>query len=465
MDISKIQSILPATADSLWQYGTFIGIVALMLVYFSVAGWYKQTYGQFTSSPYSIAQLLTIRRSDLSSAIDPLVSNNNSVCRKIMDKNGIYSRINTKNSALVNWRPLTVRLTGYLGGNISARDGVFDMDKGVQLALSQGARAFVLDIDYLEDAPCEPVLVYRDPQGYMRSLHTGSVKDGCTSLANRAFQTNYDPVIVIVYIHRLPPGINQKSSFFKGIAASLKPLSTYHLGSSDQGDYHNCKLEDQLFTSPITNFQKNFIVLTNYNTTTLPATPNPSDNLDFWTNARIYQDPSGLSSSLGSVTGPVPTGQIAYATAGESQQLLKIPSANQANYTQTSANTFKIALGDIAYSYSVNDLSMLMNTLGIQCVPIDVVGLSASKQHLNTIKTLGTRQPSDLMSLSNPTNPADPLSFWAYSGWSRKNIIEGFDNPPPVISTPILGYVIPTPTVPKKPSASMNSNGGLVNIA
>lgn len=465
---------IPTSTSPLWQYGTLVLIIVLMLAYFSVAFWYKQAYGQFTSKKESIQNLLTIRRSVLGH-IDRLVQNNESVCNNIINKVGPYAIIPTIKmkkgdpTAIVNWRPLTVRLTGHLGGINTARDGVFDMDKGVQLALSQGARAFVFDIDYLEEAPCQPVIVHRDANGYMRSLHTGSIKDACKSLTNRAFEINYDPVLVIVYIRRLPEGSKQKDAFFKNIAASLEPLSIYHLGSNEQGDYHNCKNEDKLFTSPITTFQKKFIVLTNYNTTLLPTTQNPKDNLDFWTNARIYQDPSGLSSTLGSVTGPTPLGQMAYATVGESIQLLKIPSATQANYLDGTSNTFHISMTDVEYTYTNNDLLMLLNTLGVQCIPMDVVALSALKEHENTIKIRDTVPPNStpLQALSVGLNVNDPLSFWAKAGWSRKFIItEGFENPSPVVlPKPIPGYIIPKPVIAKRPPPSTNSNGGLVNIA
>ena len=457
--------------DNIWKYGIGILIFLLMFAYLGVAFWYSRAYGQFRSTPDSISQLLTIRRSDLSNTVDTLTQNTSSVCGQLINKSGVYARILNTQTALVNWRPLTVRLTGYLGGIDNARDGVFDMDKGIQLSLAQGARAFVFDIDYLNNAPCQPVLIHRDPQGYMRSLHTGSIKDGCRSLSNRAFQNNYDPVIVIVYIRRLPSGPKQQDLFFKSIAASLDPLSMYHLGSNEQGDFHNCKMEDNLFTSPITSFQKKFIVLTNYNTNSLSSTPNPKDNLDFWTNCRIYQDPSGISSTLGTVTGPVPNGKIAYATAGDYKQLLNIPTANQANYREgnagASANTFKIALGNIEYSYTHSDLTLLLNTLGIQCVPMDVVRLSAAPEHANTLTILRRTPPTKVSSLADPLNTKDPLSFWAYSGWSMKYLKgqEGFENPSPVPSTPITGYIIPKPIVPKKPSPSTNSNGGLVNIA
>jgi len=401
-----------------------IVILALSVVYFWLAFWYRQKYSQYRSTPESVKLLQTIRKEILSSKIDPLTQNTNSVCSKLLNKKDLYALINPDSTALVNWRPLTVRLTGYLGGMNTSYDGVFDMTKGTQLALSQGARAFVFDIDYLDVSPCKPVIINRDDAGYMRSLHTGSIKEACQALANKAFETNYDPVIVIVYIRRLPEGDQQKANFLGAIAQALNPLSRYHLGSTEQGNFHSCLSESILFTSPITNYQKKFIVLTNYDTTALPAKSNPKDSLNFWTNARIYRDPSGLSSTLGDVTPVPPPSPPPYAQVGSAIQYMNISKADQNAFiqgtTSASANTFKIALGAVKYSFSTAELTILLNQLGIQCVPIDVVALSALPKHEDTIKNAVKTVPAKLSDLTEPTNKDDPLSFWAYSGWSRK---------------------------------------------
>ena len=453
-------------------YATPIILVALMLIHFWMAFWYKQKYGQYRSTPESVKLLQTIRRQQLSTAIDPLVPNVKSVCKKLLNGSDAYALISPNATALVNWRPLTVRLAGYLGGISSTYDGVFDMTKGTQLALAQGARAFVFDIDYLDTSPCNPVIINRDDGGYMRSLHTGSIKEACQTLKNKAFETNYDPVIIIVYMRRLPSGTQQKASFLSAIAQQLNPLSMYHLGSTEQGNFYNCLSESILFLSPITNYQKKFIVLTNYDTTTLPSSQNPTDNLNFWTNARIYRDPSGLSSSLGDVTPPPPPSPPAYAQVGSAKQLLNIGKADQNAYIQgtttSSANTFKIALGAVDYSFSTAELTIMLNQLGIQCVPIDVVALSALPKHEDTIKNANKTATAQLSDLAMATNPDDPLSFWAYSGWSRKLLK---DEPSisstntPVTTPQIQGYIVPKPTIPTAPSAATNSQGGLVSIA
>jgi hypothetical protein len=452
-----------ASPDAAWKIGIPVLFVLLAIMYFTMSLWYKNQYGLFRSEPDSINDLLAIRRQFLQSRIGPLTASYNSVCSALLGKQGVYRQITEDKTALVNWRPLTVRMTGYLGGDKTVRDGVFDMNVGIQLALHCGARCFIFDIDYMEKKPCEPRLIHRDDQGIMRSLHTGSIKDGMEALHRMAFNTNYDPVIVVVYFRRLPPGKKQQDSFIKATAAALGPLSTFHLGSTEKGNFHNCRSENHLFTSEITNFQKKFIVLCNYNTNLLPPTPNPKDNLDFWTNARLYVDPSGTSAMLGPVTASVPNGQVAYAKVGSTQQLLQVPADATANYNTGTSNTFTIAIGSMEDTFTTAQMSTLLNTLGIQSVPIDVLRLAAEPEHVKTL----TNPPgaNSVADLSNATNPKDPLSFWTHAGWSRKRIIEGFEDMKPVpVAANIPGFVIPKAVVPKKPPPSTNSNGGLVNI-
>ena len=457
-----------ASPDVVWKIGIPVLLILLAIMYFSMSFWYKNQYGLYRSETDSINNLLTIRRKFLQENIGPLTPSYNSICSELLRKRGLYSQITDDKTAIVNWRPLTIRMAGYLGGHKTVRDGVFDMNAGIQLAIHCGARCFIFDIDYLDNRPCEPRLIHRDEQGVMRSLHTGTIKDGMTALHNMAFNNNYDPVIVVIYLRRIPLGKKQQNSFFTSIASALDPLSTYHLGSTEKGNFHNCRSESHLFTSEITNFQKKFIVICNYNTNLLPHTSNPKDNLDFWTNARLYVDDSGKSSSLGSVTTTVPNGQIAYAKIGATQQLLQVPpdatgSPSTTNYKTSASNTFTIAMGSIEDTFTTAQLSTLLNTLGIQSVPLDVLRLASVKAHVKTLTD--PPPPENLSALSNATNPEDPLSFWTYAGWSRKLIVEGFEDIKPVpVAAKIPGFIIPKPVVPKKPPPSTNSNGGLVNI-
>ena len=496
----------------------FLGLMAIY--YFSIGLWYKYTKGKYRANPLSYNGLISIQQAVISTALGSTYpsasgtpSNGSSVCKALIEKYpSVFGTIvapTTSNigdaRALLNWRPLTVRLPGYLNGQNGPADGVFSQPFGVDAALTLGARGFFFDIDYEDASPCVPFIIFRDDSGIKRSLNNGNIKDAMTELASKAFNTNYDPVLVIIYLRRVPPGAQQQSNFFGAIANALNPLAQYHLGQTDKGNFHNCRSESILFTSPITDYQKKFIILTNYDTSKLPSRKNPVDNLDYWTNARIYQDPSGISPSLGSVLVTAPPAPTAVAFVGHIDHLLNIGTKDQPAYQAQSSGKFCIAIGSPDFAYSPAQIALLMNTLGIQCVPLDLIGLGISANHIATMKLAQTPATNftslaKLDNMYNLTNEKDILSFWTYTGWSMKMINsgttvgptaaptaapataappttkkesfqdykdykEGFEEAAPVPpATPIPGFIIPKPVAPKQPSAKMNSNGGLVSI-
>jgi hypothetical protein len=471
----------------------FLGIMAV--IYFIIAI-------SFFNIPKDISQVVNMQQIAISNALGTTypsaagsASNGKSICATLSASpipapfdtitSNANSRIGDARS-LLNWRPLTVRLAGYINGPNGPMDGVFSPAFGINAALTLGARGFFFDIDYEEATPCIPTIMFRDDSGIKRSLNNGIINEAMTELASKAFTTNYDPVLIIVYLRRIPPGKNQQSKFFGVIASSLNPLSQYHLGQTDKGNFHNCRSESLLFTSPITEYQKKFIVITNYDTSKLPSQRNPKDSLHYWTNARIYQDPNAVSIGLGSVTAPAPSAPTAVASIGHVDHLLNIGTKDQTAYQTQSSARFSIAIGSPDFAFTPAQVAKLMNTLGIQCVPLDVIGLGISGNHIETIRLgnamnrfpppAGPNAWTSLDKMYNLTNEKDILSFWTYTGWSMKMINagtqgfqdykEGFEEAAPIPpATPIAGFIIPKPVPPKQPSPKMNSNGGLVTIS
>jgi len=186
--IEKIKSImtsLPDTSNRLWQVGSFVFLLIIMIIHLLIGIVYHYKYGQFSSAPSSVANLLSIRNQRLS-AISFLPRVSKSVSSEL-GGNPVYRSISTEKLSLYNWRPLTVRLAGYLGGIHGPMNGVFDMETGIKYALDQGARAFIFEIDYLEVAPCIPVIMYRDSGGTLRSLNNGSIQKACETINKYAF--------------------------------------------------------------------------------------------------------------------------------------------------------------------------------------------------------------------------------------------------------------------------------------
>ena len=76
-------------------------------------------------------------------------------------------------------------------------------------------------------------------------------------------------------------------------------------------------------------------------------------------------------------------------------------------------------------------METLLNILGVQCVPLDVLSLGTNPNHaaanaeILRIKPITT--PGFLrvdLSTDNSESKKDPLSYWYYAPWSFKNIVE-----------------------------------------
>ena len=435
--MGAIQSIVQyKIPDLYWQWGILIFLILLMTTYGGFAFWFYQKNSMFTETPNSIATLLSVRRNALGSipAASFVSVTANLPTANLPTVTGgqpPWSLMNVLNQALYNWRPLTVRLVGYLGGSNGLENGVFDMNFGVTSALKLGARCFLFDIDYLEVAPCRPLLLYRDKTGYKRSLNSGSILEGMTALSNIAFTNNTDPILIILYLHRVPPGNKQKERFFLNLAQSLKPLATKHLGELNGNKYFSCGKERDLFESPITTYRQKFIVCVNYDTSQLGATTNPTDNLHYWNNARIYQDPQGIDATLGSVTPSVPDNTLARIKVASTDQIINTAVSERAGYATGCSSVFTISLAPPEYEYTNAKMETLLNILGVQCVPLDVLSLGTNPNHaaanaeILRIKPITTPGFSRVdLSTDNSTSKKDPLSYWYYAPWSFKNIVE-----------------------------------------
>jgi hypothetical protein len=110
----------------------FLGVMSI--VYFSFGANYALSKGKYRATPPSYNPLIVIKQNAISTALGTATgsatsgpSNGTSITRELTKspKTLPLSLLSTSTLGLVNWRPLTVRLPGYLGGDTSADDGVF----------------------------------------------------------------------------------------------------------------------------------------------------------------------------------------------------------------------------------------------------------------------------------------------------------------------------------------------------
>lgn len=415
-----IANIILFSTYSLTPYILTVELFTILFLVFTIIS--REYQSLHTSAPNSVMILLNARNQTLGKSIDTLAPNITSVSNGILTKTVPYNHatINDSNITLLNWAPLTVRLAGYLGGLTSVSNGVFDMANGIKYALHLGARSFIFDIDYLDTAPCQPVLIHRNVSKTKVSINTGSIRDGMQALNDKAFTNNYDPVIIVLYLHDIPDGKKQRESFFTAIANAMKPISANHLGLTDGGNFHNCGSESIVFTSNITDFQKKFIVICNYDTTQIPKKSNPKDNLHFWVNARLWQNINS-SSTIGSVTTTAPAGTNIYATVGSTSDFLSLTTTARSSFPSTNNNIYTIALGPVEETLSMANVTVLLVALGIQSIPMDVIRLGEHPNHTAALAAAARIRPLSLNAIVAPPNLTDQLGYWIWAGYYRFN--------------------------------------------
>jgi hypothetical protein len=173
---------------------------------------------------------------------------------------------------LVNFYSLACRYTGYIG---PVNEGYFDPDLAIQLAVNAGCRTFILEIDYLNECKGEavkyfPRLVVRDAQNKLRikynsnlpicnsALHS-NIRDVCEKINYYAFapsaQNASDPVIIVLYFLRQPPGSYKSKTvldYYSNVAKALSPFQNRLLKNElDGGTYYRQSQEGKLLINNI----------------------------------------------------------------------------------------------------------------------------------------------------------------------------------------------------------------------
>lgn len=218
--------------------------------------------------------------------------------------------------AFVNYYALGCRFTGYLG---PMNNGYYDVDIGVQTAVNAGCRVFVLEIDYIDSCETDvfyPRITIRDSQGKLamnrdsieplcNSAQASSIRDVCDKINFYAFsscQNNTDPVVVVLYFVRQPPGAyNSKVvlDFFANVAKSLSPLKDRLLKNEiNGGTYYRQKQEGQLLINNLDTYNDKVLIFSNANTNGFREMQYPiNEDLDYMVNLRLSytQQPLGVT--------------------------------------------------------------------------------------------------------------------------------------------------------------------------
>jgi hypothetical protein len=325
-------------------------------------------------------------RETLVARIDPIASKRRGI--DDMLSNGTKD-MPEHEQCLVNFHVLATRFTGFIGPN---GQNYFDPEIAIPYALKAGCRSFIYEIDYLEDCVGNgeqfdyyPKLVIRDIHGRL-IVNPATSEPQCVSdrtstifkvsriLRDNAFsstiQNSTDPLIVVLFIHRLPPtertGNKRLLTFFSRIAKGLQPLADKTIDSILQGGiYSRQKQESALLINNIRTYEGRVLVFCNADTSAFRDAKYPqNEDLDFLVNLRLTYKQTQLGCTSN------PTG----ASFGgiETVESFKVVPPDQVTNTCNDLKLrWTVALSqDSLKAVDKNAFDKLTNTYGVHCVPI-----------------------------------------------------------------------------------------------
>ena len=303
---------------------------------------------------------------------------------------------------LINFYVLGCRLTGYLG---PMNNGYFDANTAVQYAVKAGCRAFVLDIDFVEQCmSCDqttytPYLVVRKGTGtgnensdYLvnwngelcKNINQTTVDKVCTAINNFAFssetcQNSTDPVIIVLNFLRMPDLTDRCSlknlNYYSQVAKALQVFGTRLYQQAANGNYFRQLQPDQLLLNKITDYNGKVLIFNNTDTTGFdPSVCNnipkyePKDDLNYYTNLQLHYSMRQLG---------VTDNTAGNGVLDSADEYKNIPVSESATYKMNTTNKWTMCLPsnpltpvpETTYTY-------ITDTFGVHCVPISLFDTS-----------------------------------------------------------------------------------------
>jgi hypothetical protein len=321
-------------------------------------------------------------------------------------------------------------------------NGYLDIDIAIQNAVNAGCRMFVLEIDYFNDCTSPdskyyPRLVVRDKQGkliinpvslvpFCDTSSKSTISDVCNKINFYAFasscQNASDPVIIVLYFLRQPPGSYKSSAvldYFSHVATAISSAFSTRLLTNELqgGTFYRQKQESNLLIGNITNYSGKVLIFNNANTNGFREVQSyaSTDDLDFLTNLRL----SYTQTSLG-ITDNSTTTQGILETA---EDYMAIPSDRVDDFIESIKQKWTICLSSDP-SIPVGDKSYkkITSDFGVNCIPICIF------------------DDANKFMFSDGT-------FKTYSFIPKKKP---------------LRYIKPAIAIPAEPNPSMNANGGIL---
>ena len=402
----------------------FLGIGGLVALIFVIAYYaIQKTDIQDTTSNHKLEAPYKTQVETLSKKYSPVASARRPVSDLLA--NGVMPE---EQECFVNFYALGCRYTGYIG---PFDEGYWDPDVAVQMAVKAGCRTFVLEIDYLDECAGEavkyfPRIVVRDVQGKMRikynsnrpicnSPQHSNIRDVCEKINYYAFasdtQNATDPVVIILYFLRQPPGSYKSKTvldYYSNVAKGLAPFQNRLLGNElDGGTYYRQKQEGRLLINNIKDYNGKVLVFSNANLSGFRESQlyPPNEDLDFLTNLRLYYTQTKLGITDNSGGAP-------YGILETAEDYTVIPPDRADEVADATKLRWTICFSrDPAQPVSKDTYNKITSTFGVHCVPISV--FDNGNDFMYTDKTFKTYsfipKPESLRYIKPPVViPAEP---------------------------------------------------------
>jgi hypothetical protein len=353
----------------------------------------------------------------------------------------LWSNVPENQKLLINMNMVGVRLAGYLGPFLN---GVFSEDTAVSTALMTGARVIFIDID-VDSVTNKPTLVYRDVNGFIKSLNKGTIKKVAKAISDRAFSSYSSsvprdlqglPMIVVLYFHKTPDIVqkpNEYINFLIQVSKELQDIQPNLLAQTAQGDFRRQGLDTQLFFQPMKTYKNKIILLCNVDTTILRnagdyGVPDlgPGGDLDLLVNARLYSQQSGTSFGATSVVkGTSPPAAI----LTQPDYFINMPPENRSEAILLTKKCFTITMNsDEAIVTTKPILDTLIGSYGVHCAPL--------------------------------VHFMDMANLSPYFGIGNL-----YEKSPVLAKSQQLRFVPPEPIVTQVPNSNMNTQGGFIRLS
>jgi hypothetical protein len=195
----------------------------------------------------------------------------------------------TNQNFIINYHSLGQTNAGYIGPYIN---GVIDPLSAIPLALANGARAFIIDI---EDKMERPMVIVRDAAGVKLSLNDVELGDILNAIAKNAFKDTIegranklmnDPCVIYI-----------RTSGKIGIACTTAIANAFYriksdvLSQNEKGDFTYGKNENALFLLRPEDVSRKIIVVTNDASliATSKTTINGKPNAGYYIHGRVWR--------------------------------------------------------------------------------------------------------------------------------------------------------------------------------